>query len=272
MYCKNCGKEIDESVRFCPACGKKNLPEIKSKKINRKKIIFSVISVISLSVIILCAIWFSGYAERVKAYGALEQKYISKFANVYRDSLNFYDELDPEKIESEQNVIDENIAKLEKAKKDINKDIKGCGLEDAWKKNNGFLCDWNSASENCIDSLKEMQKKKLEFAEELKNRRGELEYYKESNPQTEMEKAGKQLNIETMEILIAGLMYTHETDCIYSKAEAENFNYNIGGWAVKREESYIKWYVLGISVSALAFLFSVGAVTGINEKMYRKIK
>ena len=32
MYCKNCGKEIKETAKFCPACGYKVSEEQKEQK------------------------------------------------------------------------------------------------------------------------------------------------------------------------------------------------------------------------------------------------
>lgn len=32
MYCKNCGKQMEENCRFCPYCGTENVPEAGQEK------------------------------------------------------------------------------------------------------------------------------------------------------------------------------------------------------------------------------------------------
>ena len=68
MFCSNCGKEIDENVKFCSNCGaenvllsseKENKDELKEKKVKNKKEKKKVIKIVSLIIgiflIILCA-------------------------------------------------------------------------------------------------------------------------------------------------------------------------------------------------------------------------
>ncbi len=82
MICKNCGKEIDDSSKFCEYCGAKL--KQKKKRSKTKKIILSVLSVIILIVL--------AFASRYLLFG-IASKGIDKMKNSASiDSLTVYDD------------------------------------------------------------------------------------------------------------------------------------------------------------------------------------
>lgn len=128
MYCKNCGKEIKETAKFCPACGYKVSEEQKEQKeqdeekkpnwkkrlAKKKKVIF-----ILLGILLVIGIIFgidrkikSGSAENIAAKACRD-----KFGGIYGGYYDYDDLLVPQykekKSETYENAWDEKESELD---------------------------------------------------------------------------------------------------------------------------------------------------------------